>query len=167
MMNFQKVRNNRQITNYIISEHENHKLKKEKLKLGLVTFEIKNLKYGNLIIHSWFEMVFSRQRHIPNKGQRFQKLLVSFKWSWDLTHIITASIFIALAYDVLSTYIVLWFNNNLKADSSYISILLKESVQLLSNPTVLDSFIPNFHSIRTLSNYTDVIIELSTYFGFF
>jgi len=112
-------------------------------------------------------MVFSRQRHIPNKGQRFQKLLVSFKWSWDLTHIITASIFIALAYDVLSTYIVLWFNNNLKADSSYISILLKESVQLLSNPTVLDSFIPNFHSIRTLSNYTDVIIELSTYFGFF
>ena len=49
---FPKVRNNKQITNYIISEHENHKLKKEKLKLGLVTFEIKNLKYGNLIIHS-------------------------------------------------------------------------------------------------------------------
>jgi len=44
-----------------LKKEENIKIKKEKLKLGYVTFEIKEIKIADYVITDTIEMVFSRQ----------------------------------------------------------------------------------------------------------
>lgn len=62
-------------------------LKIKKLKLGLVTFEIKQFFFGNIFLYDNLEMRYSRQDTTAEDELKLENQLNAIKWKWDFQNI--------------------------------------------------------------------------------
>jgi len=67
---------------YLLLSYENLKIKRNKLKLGAVTFEIKPYFFNNMCLFYSFEMVFSRQPSSNSTKKTMLNIINFFEWSW-------------------------------------------------------------------------------------
>jgi hypothetical protein len=76
---YSKLKNNKRLKQYLIYTHELHQIKKTKLKLGAITFEIRPLTICGISLTYTFEMVFSRQLPTDSSKKRTENILNFFK----------------------------------------------------------------------------------------
>ena len=157
--NLNKIKKPQLFLNHIKSEYVWYKLKKERLKLGTIRFEIREYRYKNAVLYYWFEMIFSRQPTSQSKNANFQKILNSFKWSWDFSSVAATVIVASGIYDFLRTIVTQIttqlfpsFTEHLAPDNK----VLKESLRLVEPSSTFS--IPSFKS-------SGFIADLCTYFG--
>ncbi len=56
-----------------------NKIKKQKLKLGLVSFEIKTILFNNVKIFEYLEMIYSKQDNTKNNENKLSTKLNNMK----------------------------------------------------------------------------------------
>lgn len=77
--NYAKLKNNKLVQQYLISSYELLQIKRNKLKLGAVIFEIQPLIINGLTVTYSFEMIFSRQPSSNTSKKTMEKILTFFK----------------------------------------------------------------------------------------
>lgn len=99
----------------LLIEHEFYQLKKRRAKLGDVKFEMEQIFFQKYLIHTSFEMVFSRQPGTQRYKNAFKATLEFYSWAWDFKNVVTLSLFIGLFAQVanheLSIMLDLWFTD--------------------------------------------------------
>ena len=72
LTNFKLIKNKTQFKQYIRYFYDLREIKKAKLKLGSVTFEMRPVLFNGIVIKHSFEMVFSRQPLSSQSSKRIE-----------------------------------------------------------------------------------------------
>lgn len=113
--NYDKIRNKKTFMKLLLIEHEFYQLKKRRAKLGHVKFEMEQIFFQNYLIHTTFEMVFSRQPGTQRYKNAFKATLEFYSWAWDFKNVVTLALFIGLFAQVvnheMTIMLELWFTD--------------------------------------------------------
>ena len=77
IINYNRIRNKKLFKQYLLYSYNLLEIKRAKLKLGTVTFEIKPLVLNGILIRYTFEAVFSRQPS-TNKVKKQIESIINF-----------------------------------------------------------------------------------------
>jgi hypothetical protein len=77
-VNYYRIANKKFIRQFLANEHKILKLKKEKLKLGKITFSFNYYYYGTVCIYEYVEMVHSRQDNTDENEKKIEFLLQKY-----------------------------------------------------------------------------------------
>ena len=159
--NYNQIKNKKQFKQYLLYSYQILETKKAKLKLGLVTFEMKPLIVNGFVIKNSFEMVFSRQSLTSNSNKQMENILSFFQWSWDFKNITTVLIFVwTVVYHINST-IMSFYNTYIKAnilDDEHLYVVLNHIFILVENRPINSSF---------LQHTANILTDLSLYLNLF
>ncbi len=126
---------NRKILKKFINYHvELLKIKKNKLKLGAVTFDIIQKNLYNIITYQVIEMRYIRQDTSFDDELKLENQLKALNWKWDYANVLAFLIIFALLILIVISYIYLWYCNNLFTFAfkhPKYDLLIKNSFQLL------------------------------------
>lgn len=138
--------------------------KRQKLKLGAIVFEIKEIGMAGITFIEEPEIRYIRQDTTFDDELKIENRLKALNWKWDFPHvgafIIIASIVLLLIYAFLYT----WYQNNLptlaKRGDRYVKLI---------NFTIHTFFIPTFgvssQIFKALNDcFADMILEFTLYF---
>ena len=78
-----------------IEKNKNDRLKKEKLKLGTVVFEIKELTVAGYVVGDSIEMVYSRLDNTEMNSLKIENKLKELKWKWNFDNIFSLFLIIS------------------------------------------------------------------------
>jgi hypothetical protein len=84
--------------------------KKKKLRLGKIVFEIKEIKYYNILIWSDFEMRYINQDTTVADEQKIENLVKRFEWKWNFNNIFSAILISIIVIYKLFKLVKIWFN---------------------------------------------------------
>lgn len=159
--NSSKVRNKKQFKHYLTYFYNIWELKKAKLKLGAVTFEMKPFVINGVIIRHSFEMVFSRQPLTNNPKKQIENILTFFQWSWDFKNILTLIMFLWLLIyyirNIISTFYTDYITSSI-VDRDHLDAVLNHIFLLVESKPLNQSF------ICYISN---ILADLSIYLNLF
>lgn len=79
-------------------------LKLKKLKLGFVTFELKQFFFGNIFLYDVVEMRFSRQDTTHDDELKLENRLNAIKWKWDFQNVGALLIILIFLWFILKNY---------------------------------------------------------------
>jgi hypothetical protein len=71
--NYNNFKNTNIFLNFIRSEYELLKIKKSKLKLGSIVFQLVEVKHQGVLLNRYFELVFINQAGPQLKKKKLQK----------------------------------------------------------------------------------------------
>lgn len=139
------------------------KLKKEKLKLGIVTFEIKEVMFANYVIFDTIEMIFSRQDNTETNSLKVENQLAALNWKWDFDNIFAlitiSTILIFYFYNILYDYFELNILSDLK------DFKFNQESLLIAAKTLLSTYFSFLRNVYFMNkNFNDNLLDL---FGFF
>lgn len=161
LTNFKLIKNKTQFKQYIRYFYDLREIKKAKLKLGSVTFEMRPVLFNGIVIKHSFEMVFSRQPLSSQSSKRIEKILNFFKWSWDFKNVTTLFLFIGVLISYSYRLLVDFYNQYINSsflDEDHLYIVLNHIFSLIENRSFNISFI---HTIS--STLADISIYLSLF----
>ena len=159
--NYAKLKNNKLFQQYLLSSYELLQIKRNKLKLGSVIFEIQPLIINGFTVTYSFEMIFSRQPSANSSKKTMEKILTFFKWHWDFKNIFTLIIFIGLvSYYFMNTFQLFYktYINSSLLDDEHLNLVLNQIFILIETKPVNTTFIT--HS-------SNILAELSLYLNLF
>jgi len=141
------------------------KIKKEKLKLGLVSFEIKEITFANYVIFDTIEMIFSRQDNTEANLLKVENQLAALDWKWNFDNIFALIIVVFILffyfYNLLYDYFELNILSNLKDFDFDHESLITSAKTLLS---IYFSFLRNIYFMN--KNFNDNLLDLFNFFFF-
>jgi predicted transcriptional regulator len=79
VQNYTKVKNNQKLTQYLIYSCKLLEIKRNKLKLGAIVFEIQPTVINNVLVNYSFEMVFARQPSANKSKKTMNEILTFFQ----------------------------------------------------------------------------------------
>ena len=161
MKNYTKVQKNQVFKQYLIYSYQLLQIKRSKLKLGSVTFEIKPVLIGGIIFNYSFEMVFSRQPSLNSSKKTVEKILTFFKWHWDFKNVFTLIIASWFTLNYFVKHFTLFYNTYITGsllDEEHLNIVLNQIFTLLETQPLNTTFF--LHS-------SNVLAELSLYLNLF
>lgn len=139
------------------------KLKKEKLKLGIVTFEIKEVMFANYVIFDTIEMVFSRQDNTETNSLKVENQLAALNWKWDFDNIFAlitiSTILIFYFYNILYDYFELNILSDLK------DFKFNQESLLIAAKTLLSTYFSFLRNVYFMNkNFNDNLLDLFEFF---
>jgi len=161
MTNYLKLKDNNQIKQHLISSYELLQIKRNKLKLGSILFEIKPVLINGTILTYSFEMIFSRQPSSGNSKKQIEKILTFFNWSWDFKNVFTLLIFLWLVTYYFINSLRLFYKTYISTsllDDEHLNIVLGQIFTLVETKPLNTNFL--IHS-------SNVLAELSLYLNLF
>ena len=87
--------------------------KKNKLKLGAITFEIKETYFHGILLTEEIDIRYIRQDNTETDKLKIENRLKAIAWKWDLKNIISLLIVIFGIICELYTYVNYWYRKNL------------------------------------------------------
>ena len=128
-----------------IEKNKNDRLKKEKLKLGTVVFEIKELMVAGYVVGDSIEMVYSRLDNTETNSLKIENKLKELKWKWNFDNIFSLFLIISsFIFYFYSYFLTDIYQNLLQSlhDSNLNNDLLLKNVKniLFSNLTFFNKF---------------------------
>lgn len=108
--NAHKIKNKKPFFLFFQNEYDILRIKKEKLKLGKVIFEIKDHYFDEFLIYEELEMIHCRQDNTEANERKFETRLETYKWKWDFNNVGAAIIMATIIYHLLEAYFkILYF----------------------------------------------------------
>jgi len=109
LKNYNFLPNPKKTIRFFAYEFDNLLMKREKLKLGSIVFEFKEIFYGDIKINEIMEMRYNRQDNTEADRLKFDNLLKLYDWKWDFPHI-AAFLFVgSISFAYLYLLIQDWF----------------------------------------------------------
>jgi len=113
-MKFEHFRNNLYWINLL-------KIKKQKLKLGLVSFEIIPIFFNGFKIYEYSEMRYSRQDMTKEDESKLSTRLEKLKWKWTFSHLMALLIILLIFYNYFYVNIYLYYFNLILPSGNFFS----------------------------------------------
>lgn len=145
-----------------------HNLLLQKLKLGNVAFDLKEIFYGELKIYEFLEMRFSRQDNTIENSLKIETRLEKLKWKlkWNYFTIVLFIIFFSLLIYFIYIYLSIWWENNIAKTFEYTiryNTLTKQTFDILfQNISSFEKF-----SYPTNIFLIDILIKFCDYYRIF
>jgi len=143
-LNFLKNKNFRLFSLYLQNQIEKKKInriKKEKLKLGTVIFEIKEITFANYVVGDSIEMVYSRLDNTETNALKIENKIAELGWKWNFDNL--------FSFFLIISFLIFYFYTNFLADA-YLNLL--ESLKNLSyNNDFLIKNVKNLFSFNLIS----------------
>lgn len=92
--------------------------KRQKLKLGAIVFEIKEITFAEVILYEEAEIRYIRQDTSEDDALKIENRLEAIKWRWDYKNIGAFLIIFGLVYLFVRARLILWYKDNLPAFAS-------------------------------------------------
>lgn len=165
VLNKDKLKNKKIIKKFISYQYNILKIKKNKLKLGAVTFDFINIFFAEVLIWQEIEMRYIRQDNTKQNELKIENRLKKLNWKWDYSNILAFLIIFGLFFILFIAFIYVWYCNNLPAfaykDPKY-DILVEKSLNILLTFNILKSL-----KILILSNLIliDCTVALCSFFN--
>lgn len=132
--NIHRLKNKRKTKLYLKYQYEVLKIKKNKLKLGTVTFDLINTIFADLLIRQDIEMRYIRQDNTERDEMKLENRLKALNWKWDYSNILAFLIIFIFLVILLCAALYVWYCNNLPEfaykDPKY-NTLVEKSLQML------------------------------------
>lgn len=165
LKNFNHIKNPEKIKSYIITEYEFYKIRKQRLKLGTVTFDFHEVKFNNITITEWFEMKFSKQTSQQSFREKITDILKFISWAWDFKNIASFIIVLLLIIpylrDILFNFYEAYFPS-LALKPEYCDHLVRFSIETTFTSNILST---NTSFKTIIFTWSDTIVDLCTYFN--
>jgi len=159
--NHHRIKNRTVFKRYLIYSYDLLQIKRSKLKLGTITFEIKPTIINGITVTYTFEMIFSRQPSTQQSKKQLEKILSFFNWSWDFKNVFTLLISLWLIgyymMERLSTFFKTYINASI-LDEEHLHLVLNQIFTLIETRPLNSSFV--HHS-------SNILAELSLYLNLF
>ena len=143
---------------YLIEYFRIKSLLIQKLKLGLIVFEVKEFFFAGFKIYEFLEMKYARQDNTFSDSIKLENRLKSLSWKWNFSNIL--SLFLILFFFFIFIYIQTdyWLTENLyfifKKDPRY-DYLMEYSLK-----NSLQSFFTSSTSFKNINTWLiDIIIN--------
>ena len=135
--NYNNFKNPNIFLNFIRTEYELLKIKKSKLKLGSIVFQLVEVKHQGVLLNRYFELVFINQAGPQLKKKKLQKWVDFLKWNWDFTNICALSIIISFLFDIFSKNLKLFLSFYFEDRFKLFNIIFLEEIlnSLIPLPT--------------------------------
>lgn len=104
-----------QVLRIIKNQYEILAIKKQKLKLGKIVFDIKELIYAEIPLMETLEIRYSRQDNTESDNLKLETRLNALKWKWDFYNIAAFFIVFLLFLCLLDYWVHCWMVQNLPA----------------------------------------------------
>lgn len=115
ILNWSKIKKKKKVIQIIKNQYEILQKKKQKLKLGKIVFEVKELIYAEIPLMETLEIRYSRQDNTEADSMKLENRLEALKWKWDFYNI-GAFIIVSLAFLSLFNYLFnIWMLQNMPA----------------------------------------------------
>lgn len=105
MTNYDKLKNPKNTWNFLRHEYEIFKIKKEKLKLGKVVFEIERYVIDEIVVFEKLEMIYSRQDNTDENELKIENRLKALDWKWDLDNVGALIIILSIIILICRSYL--------------------------------------------------------------
>jgi len=159
------LKNNHKFKHLLNLSYEAYKLKKRRLKLGLVVFDFKEIKFNNITIIQWFEMNFIRQPVTQLEKKRFEGIWNFISWAWDFKNVTSLVLVVALVTIQIKSLISVKFMEIFPTFVENVDIIK------INNSTVLNlTFQPMVGSEspvvkENITDFSNLVADLCTYFN--
>ncbi len=162
---------NKQTAKKFLTYHYNLlKIKKNKLKLGAITFDIIQKTLNGVIINQEIEMRYIRQDTSADDKLKIENQLKSLNWKWDLPNILALFIIFFFLLIVLISFLYVWYCNNLYTfafKNPKYDLLVENSLKLLLkfdnlNITYIKFFI--FSNVFLINCVIDLCLWFNVFF---
>jgi len=163
--NYSKISNKRLALRNIIDEYSILKKKKQKLKLGKIIFEIKNMYFNEVLIYQELEMIYCRQDNTQTDALKPETILKRYAWQWDFNNIAAAIIVGYFAYSFAKLYVTHCFgwlviSTNLSEEPRCQALL-----KYVFSSMVLDAKFVDFAPFRVANSFMyELLSEMVVFF---
>lgn len=166
-LNKNRLKSQKKARHFLIYHYEALDLKKSKLKLGSVTFDIVYTLFEGFPIKETLEMRYTRQDTTAEDELKVETRLEALKWKWDYSNILAFLIIFIFFIIFLIALAYVWYWNNLPdfafKNPKY-DLLVNRSLKLIFLSTNIKAF-----NLLLISNYflVDSLIHLCSFFNVF
>jgi len=160
-----EIKNKRKAIWYLIYQFELLAWKKQKLKLGAIVFEIKEVKFDNTVLWEDIEIRFIRQDTTEDDYRKLENILKRLGWQWDAKNIIALSTVIIGFISYFIAYLRLMYYKYLPTlafRADHFDFVIKFGFESTLTPYATESVAPLFRL-----NYwmVDVLTDFCVYFN--
>jgi hypothetical protein len=113
--NYHRLRDEKKALMFVRYHFELLAWKRQKLKLGAIVFEIKEIIYADIPLTQEIDIRFIRQDTSHSDELTLEYRLKELDWKWDFSNILTLIIFIILIGLLIAAYMYMWYCNNLES----------------------------------------------------
>lgn len=125
---------------------------KQKLKLGLLAFDVKEVVIGGVKVYETIEIRYTRQDNTFENSIKIETRLAALKWKWDFYNVVSFLLLALFVFFFVYYQIYFWYQNNLSfLDNSSIknssilaytfNTLLEASLILNQRPSSINSWL--------------------------
>jgi hypothetical protein len=159
VLNYHNILNKKRALSNILNELDLLRIKKEKLKLGKISFEIKYTMFEGIVLHEELEMIHCRQDNTEANERKLENLIDYYSWKWDFNNVGAVLVIFYILYSFVKIYFLDHFNLNLFfysfSEEDFMQELLRYNFQNMANDSKFFKFPPftriNFFFYHLLS----------------
>lgn len=151
------IRSNPQIRKIVCNSYKLFKINRQKLKLGLVSFEYEPLMYGRFIIKHNFNLILSKQTQ--SKKKQLESNVALFGLPRDFTSVLIIAAFLIITYSLIRIYISNFYHdvfNSPLISSEHLTTVLNQVFDLMENTTYRHGLLNLSSTLADLSIYLDL-----------
>ena len=167
LLNQNKLKNKKAAKRFLTYHYELLNIKKNKLKLGAVTFDLIQTMFEGFLLKQTVEMRYTRQDTSAADELKFENHLKALRWKWDYANVLALLIITIFLIILLIAMVYVWYCNNLSEfafqDAKY-NTLVDRTFRLVFTPSSSALL-----KLMGLSNLflIDSIINLCIFFNVF
>lgn len=165
LMNQNRLKSKKAAKKFLSYQYEVLKIKKNKLKLGAVTFDIVQNVFEGFVLSQGVEMRYIRQDTSATDELKIENRLEALKWKWDYANVLAFLVILTFLIILFLAILYVWYCNNLPdfafKDPKY-DILVERSLK-----SVLLAPSNNLFKLTLFSNLflVDAMIGVCSFFN--
>lgn len=107
--NLHRLKNKKKVFTYVKYQFELLAWKRQKLKLGAIVFEFKDIVYGGIVLAQTIEMRYIRQDTSQEDDLKIENRLKAIGWKWDFKNIGAFIIVFTVGLMFLYANLYVWY----------------------------------------------------------
>lgn len=158
--NFHYLKDQEGALELLKKEMEIYRLKKQKLKLGAIVFEIKETIFGGIPIWEDVDIRYIRQDNTDADELKIENRLKAIGWKWDFKNVAAFCIVIFMGLCEIYTYLEYWYRKYLPAlafRSEHFDYILKAGFEWTLTPFTFgilkQRFAMNYWLVEVLTDF--------------
>lgn len=156
--NYHRLRDEQEMLDFLKYQIKVYQLKKQKLKLGAIVFEIKEITLCDIVLYEEVDIRYIRQDNTDSDNLKIENRLKAIGWKWDTKNVVAFGVVIFIFLCEAYTHINYWYRKNLPTlayRAEHFDYLLKSGFEWSLTPITVGDL-----KARFASNYW--LVELFT-----
>lgn len=158
--NYHRLKDEQKTLDFLKYQVKIYQLKKQKLKLGAIVFEVKEISLCGIVLAEDVDIRYIRQDNTDTDKLTIEYRLKAIGWKWDAKNVIAFCTVIFVFLCEIYTLINYWYRKNLPTlafRAEHFDYLLKSGFEWSLTPfsvgSLKERFSSNYWLVETLTDY--------------